>query len=147
MGYFLKNHQIDVSLRARMLDWMTEVTCSYKFSSKTYFDGVMYLDKFLSKKQQIVKPEELHGLGVASMLLSSKANEMFPLNLNTAFEKIAHRKIPLSKLQYNEADIMNTLNFKLTEWTFYDIAAMYLAVSSNSLLLPVLAYICRLIVI
>ncbi len=51
MGYFLKNHQIDVSLRARMLDWMTEVTCSYKFSSKTYFDGVMYLDKFLSKKQ------------------------------------------------------------------------------------------------
>ena len=37
---FLQGHQITSSLRARMLDWMVEVTESYKFSPKTYFAGV-----------------------------------------------------------------------------------------------------------
>lgn len=37
---FLKNHQVDAVLRARMLDWMVEVTRSYKFIHKSYFSSV-----------------------------------------------------------------------------------------------------------
>ncbi len=37
---FLKNHEIDSQLRARMLDWMVEVTKSYKFINKSYFSSV-----------------------------------------------------------------------------------------------------------
>lgn len=29
-----------------MLDWMVEVTSSYKFSHKTYFDGVALMDRY-----------------------------------------------------------------------------------------------------
>ena len=46
LGTFMDKHRVDVSLRARMLDWMTEVTCSYKFSDKTYFDGVNLMDSY-----------------------------------------------------------------------------------------------------
>lgn len=43
---FLRNHLIDGTLRARMLDWMVEVTSSYKFTHKTYFDGLTLMDRY-----------------------------------------------------------------------------------------------------
>lgn len=49
MGPFLDRHYIDAGLRARMVDWMTEVTTSYRFESKTYFDSVQLLDQYLLK--------------------------------------------------------------------------------------------------
>lgn len=39
-GKFLAKHKIDETLRARMLDWMVEVMCSYSFQNKTYFAGL-----------------------------------------------------------------------------------------------------------
>jgi hypothetical protein len=46
LGSFLATHDIDRGLRARMLDWMIEVTSSYKFSTKTYFTGVQLMDRY-----------------------------------------------------------------------------------------------------
>ena len=46
MGSFLSAHDIDKGLRARMLDWMIEVTSSYKFCPKTYFSGVQLMDRY-----------------------------------------------------------------------------------------------------
>lgn len=43
---FLNGHQITSPLRARMLDWMVEVTESYKFTPKTYFAGVEIMDRY-----------------------------------------------------------------------------------------------------
>jgi hypothetical protein len=42
---------------------------------------------------------------------------------------------------------MKHLDYKLNEWSFYDIAVTLLASFDNNLLIPVLTYICRLIVI
>ena len=46
LGSFLITHDIDKGLRARMLDWMVEVTSSYKFTPKTYFTGVQLMDRY-----------------------------------------------------------------------------------------------------
>ena len=46
MGPFLAKHDIDKALRARMLDWMIEVTSSYKFEPKTYFASVTLMDRY-----------------------------------------------------------------------------------------------------
>jgi hypothetical protein len=43
---FLEKHHIDSTLRARMLDWMVEVIGSYKFTDKTYFDGIQIMDRY-----------------------------------------------------------------------------------------------------
>ena len=51
LGPFLYRHKVDSNLRGRMLDWMTEVTTSYRFEAKSYFDGVNYLDKYLKCKE------------------------------------------------------------------------------------------------
>ena len=146
-GMFLNNHKIDASLRARMLDWMTEVTCSYKFEAKTYFDGVQFLDKYLQFKRQSVEPTELHALGVVAMLVASKIHEVFPLRIGMVYEKIGHRKISMNKLITVEADIMNTLEYKLNEWTFFDIASVSISALNDEFVLKVLAYVCRFVVI
>ena len=48
-GRFLSKHKIDGTLRARMLDWMVEVMCSYSFQHKTYFAGVEIMDRYFAK--------------------------------------------------------------------------------------------------
>ena len=43
---FLAKHEIDSHLRAKMLDWMIEVTTSYRFTNKTFFDGIQIMDRY-----------------------------------------------------------------------------------------------------
>lgn len=57
-----------------MADWLIEVSSSYKFEPKTYFDAVLLLDKYLLAKKQPVEPSEMHSLGVAALVLSTKQN-------------------------------------------------------------------------
>ena len=80
------------------------------------------------------------------MLLSSKQNEVLPLSMNTVYERIGHKKIPIQQLSTCEAGILRVLDYRLNQWTFYDIAASYLSGTENSFLFPVLAYISRLII-
>ena len=43
---FLKNHEINYKLRAKMLDWLIEIIGSYKLQSKTFFLAVCLMDRF-----------------------------------------------------------------------------------------------------
>lgn len=126
---------------------MTEVACSYKLEAKTYFDGIQYMDRYLKKKQNVVEAAELHALGVVAMFVATKAHEVFPLRIAVVCDKIGHRKISINKLCSVEADIIKTLDYKLNEWTFFDIASLGLSGFKDDFMLQVLAYICRLVVI
>ena len=53
----------------------------------------------------------------------------------------------MSKLTNVEADIMKTLDYRLNEWTFFDIASISVSSFKNEFMLKVLEYICRLVVI
>lgn len=81
-----------------MLDWMVEVTCSYKFTEKGYFDSVYLMDRYFEKETNCLQANQLHIVGVTSMLIASKISELNPLKIKTVFEKIAHRKLPLNDL-------------------------------------------------
>lgn len=58
------------------------------------------------------------------MLIASKMNEVYPLKIKTAFEKIGHRKLPLQELITIQQNIMEQLNYKLNSWTVFDIAML-----------------------
>lgn len=57
-----------------MIDWMIEVTTSYKFTNKTYFDGIQIMDRYFDAETNSVQPSKLHITGVQSMLIASKIN-------------------------------------------------------------------------
>jgi hypothetical protein len=58
------------------------------------------------------------------MLIASKMNEVYPLKIKTAYEKIGHRKLPLQELISIEHGIMEQLGYKLNSWTLFDIAML-----------------------
>lgn len=60
------------------------------------------------------------------MLIASKMEEVFPLKLKIAYERIAHKKIPMIDLVEMEAKIMSTLNFKLNSWSYFDFITLKL---------------------
>lgn len=93
LGSFLTGHDIDKGLRARMLDWMIEVTSSYKFVPKTYFSSVCLMDRFFQEEEQRLPITKLHITGVVSMLIATKMDEVYPLKVKTVYEKIVHKKI------------------------------------------------------
>jgi phage anti-repressor protein len=77
-----------------MLDWMVEVMTQYKFTHKAYFAGIQLMDRYFEKETDQLHPSKLHIIGVVSMMISSKMEEVYPLKLKTVYEKIGHKKIP-----------------------------------------------------
>jgi hypothetical protein len=65
-------HDIDKNLRGRMLDWMIEVTSSYKFTPKTYFASVYLMDRYFKAEEQRLPITRLHIIGVVAMLIATK---------------------------------------------------------------------------
>ena len=76
-----------------MLDWMIEVTSSYKLGHKTYFTGVQLMDRYFKAEDQRLPITKLHIIGVVTMLIATKMDEVFPLKIKTVHEKIVHKKI------------------------------------------------------
>jgi hypothetical protein len=122
----LINHDIDKGLRARMLDWMIEVTSSYKFTPKTYFTGVQIMDRYFKAEDQRLPITKLHITGVVAMLIATKMDEVYPLKIKTVYDKIVHKKIEKREIVDTEARISEKLGFVLNAWTFYDLALLKL---------------------
>lgn len=126
LGPFLQNHDIDKQLRARMLDWMIEVTSSYKFHAKTYFSSVYLMDRYFKQEENRLPITKLHIAGVTSMLIATKMDEVYPLKIKTVYEKIVHKKIEKKELVDMESRIANKLDFFLNVWSFFDLAVLKL---------------------
>ena len=79
--------------RTKMADWMIEVTTSFKCCPKTYFLAMNIFDNYLIASRQygnVLTNKEVHSIGVISMYLSSKFEDVFPLHSKIVAEKIAH---------------------------------------------------------
>ncbi|KAK9071111.1 hypothetical protein SSX86_009679 [Deinandra increscens subsp. villosa] len=67
---------ITVGMREILVDWLVEVAEEYKLVSDTLFLAVSYIDRFLSSHN--LKRNKLQLLGVSSMLVASKFEEVSP---------------------------------------------------------------------
>jgi len=89
----LEGHDITKEYRAKMADWMIEVTTSFQCSPKTYFLSLTILDKYLIAQHQqgvTLGNGDIHRIGMISMYLASKMDDVFPLHSKIVSEKIAH---------------------------------------------------------
>ncbi|EAR88519.2 amine-terminal domain cyclin (macronuclear) [Tetrahymena thermophila SB210] len=118
----LQNHDISYQLRAKMVDWMIEVMKSYKCSEETYFMAVRIMDSFLEKCKQKKSPLDIHLIGVTCIFIASKYEEIYPLRIQIIEERISHNKLSQEQIKQTEAEILNTLDFKLLGTSPYEIA-------------------------
>ena len=92
----LCGHNINPEYRTKMTDWMIEVTKSFKCCPRTYFLAVTILDNYLiaSRHQGICRENnEIHVMGIVSLYLASKFEDVYPLNSKIISQRIAHGAI------------------------------------------------------
>lgn len=120
---FLQNHKITERMRCRMVDWMIEVLTNYKCDDYSFFHAINIMDRFFKAVENFktLQPGELHLLGVTSMFMASKYQDIYPLRLKIVHEKIAHKKLSSEEIKAKEEVISKSLNYiigKPTQWDF-----------------------------
>ena len=78
------------------------------------------MDRFFALTKKTLKPTDLHLLGISSMFLAAKYEEIYPFKMRHVYEKIGHRKLSKSSIKEQEADICKTLAFNLSAVTSFD---------------------------
>lgn len=68
----LDRHSITGAIRARMVDWMTDVLSQFHCEEKTLFRSVQIMDRYFKNCSIKLTVHDLHAIGVTSMYLSSQ---------------------------------------------------------------------------
>ena len=124
---YLSYHKITERMRTRMVDWMIEVLSNYHCDESAFFEAVNLMDrdfKVCEIKKRCLLPEELHLIGVTSMFIASKYQDIYPLRLRIIHEKIAHRKLSCEEIKNKEEEITKLLNYSIgipTMWDFINL--------------------------
>ena len=120
----LTNHKVTERMRTRMVDWMIEVLSNFKSDDNTFFLAVNVMDAyFKSTKNKL--PEELHLIGVTSMFIASKYQDLIPLRLNIVEEKISHGNLQSSQIKEKEEDILSKIDYTLGKPTIWEFITMF----------------------
>ncbi|KAK4277432.1 hypothetical protein QN277_015432 [Acacia crassicarpa] len=112
MPDYLEKVQEDFGANARgtLISWLAEVTEEYRLLLDTFHLSVSYIDRFLSAK--IVSRQRLQLLGVSSMLIASKYEELTPPHVER-FCYITDNTYNQAEVVEMEADVLKSLNFEV----------------------------------
>ena len=55
----------------------------------------------------------MHLMGVTSMFIASKYEDIYPLKMKMVFEKIAHKKLSIEKIKSMELEMLKTIHYKI----------------------------------
>ena len=126
---YLSSHKITERMRTRMVDWMIEVLSNYRCDESTFFESVNLMDRYFKvcgEKNQTLQPVELHLIGVTSMFIASKYQDIYPLRLRVMQDKIAHRKLSCDDIKNKEDEITRYLNYVVGLPTIWDFITIYI---------------------
>lgn len=125
--YFLKRHNISSNSRTKMVGWMMEVFASYSSEPLSFFLAVEIMDNYLQKAKKKYNEKDLHLIGLVSMYLSSKMEDIIPLHMVHIKKKIGHDKFTENQIIMMERDIINTFDWDIVFITTYDVVKIYLS--------------------
>ena len=121
VNYMTKQKDINHRMRAILIDWLIDVHLKYKMVPQTMYISVNLIDRYLSKNE--TSRIKLQLVGVASMFISSKYEEIYPPELKD-FVYITDKAYVKSDVLDMEYKMLNSLNFEITfptQWSFLEI--------------------------
>ncbi|KAK4478304.1 hypothetical protein RD792_017593 [Penstemon davidsonii] len=109
---YLEKIQKDVTanMRGILVDWLVEVAEEYKLLSDTLYLTVSYIDRYLSAN--VINRQKLQLLGVSSMLVASKYEEISPPHVSD-FCYITDNTYSKQDVVKMEADLLKYLRFEM----------------------------------
>ena len=101
---------------------MIEVCTSFRCCERTWFLAVSIFDSYLHnmKGKKVLKNSDVHSIGIVSMYLASKYEDVYPINSLIAHEKISHKAISQKDILKYEEEFLMLLNFQLDSVTSFD---------------------------
>jgi hypothetical protein len=84
------------------------------------------LDRYFKGKSETREVADLHVIGVTTMFIASKYEDIYPLKMKMVYEKIAHKKLSIDRIKSLELDILKTIKYKIPAPTVLDFLKIYL---------------------
>ena len=114
--------------RAFLIEWIIDVHRKFRLVPETLYVTVFIIDRFLSLKQ--IKKSQLHILGVTSLLISTKYEEIYPPELKDLLS-VSENKFKKPEVLKMEQLILKTLQFDITSPSAYRFLERYRKVSTH----------------
>ena len=121
MEYMNDQKDINVQMRAILIDWLIEVHYRFKLKNETLFQTVWIIDTYLSYRH--ITRAKLQLLGIASLLISCKSQEIYYPQIKE-FINITDGAYVKNELIEMENNVLKILNFNIVSPTsndFYNI--------------------------
>lgn len=101
-------------MRAKMIDWMVEVFSVFEYLQDTFFLAVYILDWFMAQTPRILEDKDIHLIGLVSMYVSSKHEEIWPLFVEHVRTWIGHGSFSAEAIKSMELEMSQTLDWRFT---------------------------------
>lgn len=121
---FKKHPSLQTRMRAILLDWLIEVCEVYKLHRETFYLTVEYLDRYLSRKENISK-NQLQLIGITCLFIASKIEEIYPPKLHE-FAYVTDSACTEDDILAQEFLVLQTLSWNITPMTVIGWAGIYM---------------------
>nr|GEU71211.1 G2/mitotic-specific cyclin C13-1-like [Tanacetum cinerariifolium] len=101
---------VTVNMRGVLVDWLVEVSEEYNLLPESLYLTISYIDRYLSLN--VLNRQRLQLLGVSSMLIASKYEEISPPN-SEDFCYITDNTYTKQEVVKMEAEVLKTLKFEM----------------------------------
>jgi len=130
-NYFYRQNEINQSMRSILIDWIIDVVNNFNYKDETLYNTIYIIDSYLSKK--IIERKNFQLLGIASLLISSKFNEIYIRKIED-YLFITNNSYSLDDIKHMEEEIAKTLNFNFLVpscLSFYEIITKKFGISDD----------------
>ena len=120
-GYMNNQKYINEQMRAILIDWIIEVHFHFKLNEETLFQTIWIIDTYLT--YQIIPRNKLQLLGITSLLIACKYNEIYYPS-NNKLINITNNAYEVKDLLQMEREVLEKLEFNIMSpnpMIFYDI--------------------------
>lgn len=116
----LTGHKINPAIRTKMIDWILEVFYAYQCDQPAFFLAVDIMDHYFYKETKVLFDENIHLIGIVSMFIASKMEDLIPLRMIHVKGKIGHNKFSEDQIKIKEKEILKLLDFNIISVSTYD---------------------------
>ncbi|XP_058222414.1 cyclin-A3-4-like isoform X2 [Rhododendron vialii] len=128
--YFEKvQKDVTPTMRGILMDWLVKVAEEFKLLSDTLYLSISYIDRFLSVNA--LNRQKLQLLGVSSMLIASKYEEISPPKVED-FCNITNNPCTKKEVVKMEADILGYLKFEIGSATIKTFLRILIKIAQES---------------
>ena len=100
--------EVKETSRAFLIEWIIDVHRKFRLASETLYLTVHLIDRFLSLQQ--IKKSQLHILGVTSLLIATKYEEIYPPELKDLLQ-VSENKFTKEQVLEMELQMLQVLEF------------------------------------